>query len=188
MHSSSPGVQALLLSNRPSDTTIRRAVLDAQSSVEFAWPTTQLALALHDRLQPCMRRNNSSSNKLAAAEQGLPKKKMPKPQPWLVLLSPCVALAGALVAFVLIYTLSRQDEAKDNEETMRRPIKPALGPAPPFVGGLSLRNCGLTELPAAIGQCASLKKLDLGGNDLTDLPSSLAKCRARILFVLAADA
>ena len=63
-----------------------------------------------------MRRNNSSSNKLAAAEQGLPKK-MPKPQPWLVLLSQRrVALAGALVAFALLYALSRQDEAKDNEE------------------------------------------------------------------------
>ena len=35
-----------------------------------------------------MRRNNSSSNKLAAAEQGQKQQhKMPKPQPWLVLLS-----------------------------------------------------------------------------------------------------
>ena len=64
-----------------------------------------------------MRRNNSSNNKLAAAEQGLPKKKMPKPQPWLVLLSQRrVALAGALVAFVVLYTLAqRSDEVKDDE-------------------------------------------------------------------------
>ena len=60
-----------------------------------------------------MRRNNSSSNKLAAAEQGGLPKKMPKPQPWLVLLSQRrVALAGALVAFALLYTLSQSsDEA-----------------------------------------------------------------------------
>ena len=31
----------------------------------------------------------------------------------------------------------------------------------PSLVELSHRNCGLTELPAAIGQCASLKKLDL---------------------------
>ena len=65
-----------------------------------------------------MRRNNSSSNKLAAAEQGQKQQnKMPKPQPWLVLLSQRrVALAGALVAFALIYALSHKDEAKENEE------------------------------------------------------------------------
>ena len=64
-----------------------------------------------------MRRNNSSSNKLAAAEQGQKQQhKMPKPQPWFVLLSQRrVALAGAFVAFALLYTLSRQDEAKDDE-------------------------------------------------------------------------
>ena len=135
-----------------------------------------------------MRRNNSSSNKLAAAEQGQKQQpKMPKPQPWLVLLSQRrVALAGALVAFALLYALSRQDEAKDNEEIPCDVLSnPRWAPRLPSLVELSLRNCGMTELPAAIGHCASLKKLDLGGNDLTDLPSSLAKCtRLEILFVL----
>ena len=121
-----------------------------------------------------MRRNNSSSNKLAAAEQGGLPKKMPKPQPWLVLLSQRrVALAGALVAFALLYTLTHKDEAKDNEEIPCDVLSnPRWAPRLPSLVELSLRNCGLTELPAAIGHCASLKKLDLGGNDLTDLPSS----------------
>ena len=113
---------------------------------------------------------------------------MPKPQPWLVLLSQRrVALAGALVAFAVLYTLSqRSDEVKDNEEIPCDVLSnPRWAPRLPSLVELSLRNCGLTELPAAIGHCASLKKLDLGGNDLTDLPSSLAKCtRLEILFVL----
>ena len=135
-----------------------------------------------------MRRNNSSSNKLAAAEQGQKQQpKMPKPQPWLVLLSQRrVALAGALVAFALLYALSRQDEAKENEEIPCDVLtNPRWAPRLPSLVELSLRNCGLTELPSSIGQCTSLKKLDLGGNDLTDLPSSLARCtRLEILFVL----
>ncbi len=136
-----------------------------------------------------MRRNNSSSNKLAAAEQGQKQQpKMPKPQPWLVLLSQRrVALAGALVAFAVLYTLSqRSDEAKENEEIPCDVLaNPRWAPRLPSLVELSLRNCGLTELPSSIGQCTSLKKLDLGGNDLTDLPMTLAKCtRLEILFVL----
>jgi hypothetical protein len=35
---------------------------------------------------------------------------------------------------------------------------------------LDLKDCGLSSLPPSIAQFASLKKLDLGRNSLTDLP------------------
>ena len=85
---------------------------------------------------------------------------MPKPQPWLVLLSQRrVALAGALVAFAVLYAFSHKTRPRIMKSIPCDVLtNPRWAPRLPSLVELSLRNCGLTELPAAIGQCASLKK------------------------------
>ena len=43
------------------------------------------------------------------------------------------------------------------------------------VTGLSLRNCGLTSVPDAIGALTSLRDLDLTDNALTTLPHAMER-------------
>ena len=82
--------------------------------------------------------------------------------------------------------LTKSDEAKDNEEIPCDVlIKPRWAPRLPSLVELSLRNCGLTELPAAIGQCASFKKARFRRQRPHGPADDLAKCtRLEILFVL----
>lgn len=83
------------------------------------------------------------------------------------------------------------------EGALTDPKKPAPGSVPKALAAtmlpppcelrslvsLTLRDCGLTEVPEGIAAAVSLKQLDVGKNPLTDLPAALADLNAlEILF------
>lgn len=53
---------------------------------------------------------------------------------------------------------------------------PSWHPRLHLLTSVNLARCGLREVPAAIGLCTRMQKLDLFGNPLAGLPDELAKC------------
>lgn len=105
---------------------------------------------------------------------------------------PCGCLPWLVRSTTKAVSQQRTNALSDNAKEAKGDVALALlkVPAAPALGALvslDLRGAALTELPESIGICKQLLRLEIGNNQLQDLPESLASLpRLDILFAAGA--